>query len=168
MYWRSLQPLFASDLETHYRACAAAGLVCPLDVFSQLVHDPHDDALFAETVRFIDWTTVEWSEQALSGIALRHVGVPRAYQHAVDEVRARVIAEGLTDHREAVLAHWREAGSWLQPPILVDGEVFDQHVRHLLLVGFTRLGNLLGLLDRGELAEPARHRVWLGSPRNGR
>ena len=31
-----------------------------------------------------------------------------------------------------------------------------------LLVGFTRLGNLFGLIDRGEVSGSARHRVWLG------
>lgn len=30
------------------------------------------------------------------------------------------------------------------------------------LVGYTRLGNLLGLLDREEIAEAKRHLVWDG------
>jgi hypothetical protein len=32
-----------------------------------------------------------------------------------------------------------------------------------LLIGFTRLGNLLGLTDRGEIPLHAWHRVWVGS-----
>jgi hypothetical protein len=36
------------------------------------------------------------------------------------------------------------------------------------LVGFTRLGNLLGLLDREEVPESRRHRVWLGELAGGR
>ena len=32
------------------------------------------------------------------------------------------------------------------------------------LVGFTRLGNLLGLLDRGEVKEAARYLAWVGRP----
>jgi hypothetical protein len=32
-----------------------------------------------------------------------------------------------------------------------------------MLVGFTRLGNLLGLLDRAEVPEAQRHRVWVGT-----
>jgi hypothetical protein len=31
-----------------------------------------------------------------------------------------------------------------------------------LLVGFTRLGSLFGLLDRQEVPELMRHRVWVG------
>jgi hypothetical protein len=31
-----------------------------------------------------------------------------------------------------------------------------------LLVGYTRLGNLLGLLDRQEVSEVQKHLVWVG------
>jgi hypothetical protein len=32
-----------------------------------------------------------------------------------------------------------------------------------LLVGYTRLGNLLGLLDREEIPEMQKHLVWVGT-----
>ena len=35
-------------------------------------------------------------------------------------------------------------------------------LRYECLVGFTRLRNLLGLLDRGEVKETARHLAWVG------
>jgi hypothetical protein len=53
--------------------------------------------------------------------------------------------------------------TWLRPPILVTGEVTGSGFEYELLVGFTRLGNLLGLLDRQEVPEMKRHRVWVGS-----
>jgi hypothetical protein len=31
-----------------------------------------------------------------------------------------------------------------------------------LLIGYTRLGNLLALLDREEVAETKKHLVWVG------
>jgi hypothetical protein len=34
--------------------------------------------------------------------------------------------------------------------------------RYECVVGFTRLGNLLGLMDRGEVKETARHLAWVG------
>ncbi len=52
--------------------------------------------------------------------------------------------------------------TWLRPPILVTGEVTGSGFEYELLVGFTRLGNLLGLLDRQEVPEMKRHRVWVG------
>ena len=33
-----------------------------------------------------------------------------------------------------------------------------------LLVGYTRLGNLLGVLDREEVKETQKHLVWVGRP----
>jgi hypothetical protein len=55
----------------------------PLDVFEQLFHDHHDDAELGHVLRFVDWSEVSWEEGALSGVALRHTGVPRPYQLAV-------------------------------------------------------------------------------------
>ena len=45
---------------------------------------------------------------------------------------------------------------------LVTGDVTGSGFEYELLVGFTRLGNLLGLLDRQEVPEMKRHRVWVG------
>jgi hypothetical protein len=85
-----------------------------------------------------------------------------AYRHAVDEARARTVEEGIQDARPEVLAHWRDAGTWRRSPVLVTGEVIGTSLDAQCRVGFTRLGNLLGLLDRREVPEAARHRVWLG------
>jgi hypothetical protein len=113
-------------------------------------------------VRFIDWSTIEWREKRLSGIALRRVGVPRAYQLAVDEARARTAEEGFHDEREEVMTHWHEAKTWMQSPIVVAGDLFQTALQYELIVGFTRLGNILGSLDRQVIPEVAQHTIWLG------
>jgi hypothetical protein len=46
---------------------------------------------------------------------------------------------------------------------VVNGEVTGSGFNYELLVGFTRLGNLLGLLDRQAVPEVQRHRVWVGN-----
>jgi hypothetical protein len=61
-----------------------------------------------------------------------------------------------------VVAHWQEAHSWFTPPVMVAGDVFGSNVGYELLVGFTRLGNLLGLLDREEIPEMQKHLMWVG------
>ena len=80
----------------------------------------------------------------------------------MDEARARTLKQGLSDARDAVVEHWLNHSTWLRPPILVTGEVTGSGFEYELLVGFTRLGNLLGLLDRQEVPEMKRHRVWVG------
>lgn len=42
------------------------------------------------------------------------------------------------------------------------GDVLGSSVGYELLVGYTRLGNLLGMLDREELSESQKHLVWIG------
>ena len=83
-------------------------------------------------------------------------------QYAVDEARTRTREEGIQDERAEVVASWRDEGTWMRSPLLVEGDVIGSVLEYELLVGFTRLGNLLGLLDRGEIAEYATHRVWTG------
>jgi hypothetical protein len=66
------------------------------------------------------------------------------------------------DDRPAIIEHWKTAGTWLRSPILIAGEVLGTSLDDECLVGFSRLGNLLGLLDRQEIPETTRYRVWLG------
>jgi hypothetical protein len=160
--WTAIQNEYTSNAAEHFDGAQTLGLECPIDVFEQLFHDHHGDEDFAAVVRFIDWASVEWEETALSGVALRRVAVPRSYQHAVDEARRRTAEEGVQDDRPEIIEHWRTAGTWLRSPILIVGEVMGTSLDNECLVGFTRLGNLLGLLDRQEVPEAARHRVWLG------
>ncbi len=99
---------------------------------------------------------------APGSVALRQVRVERVYQHALDEARDRATQFGIVDDREEVVAHWRDAHSWFSPPIIVAGDLLGTSVGYALLVGFTRLGNLLGLLDRQEVPEVQKHLVWVG------
>jgi len=161
--WQRIAERYQPDAERHREACSQElGLACPPEVFTQLFHEHHADAEFAELYRAVDWSQVEWSLEDLSGMQWRQVSVDRGYQYAVDEARWRTLEEGVSDERVAVVAHWGEAGTWLVPPVLVTGEVLGNSLRYECLVGFTRLGNLLGLLDRGTVPETARHEAWVG------
>jgi hypothetical protein len=160
--WTAIQIQYAANVADHVDRTQALGLGCPADVFEQLFHDHHGDRDFAGIVRFIDWANVSWEETALSGVALRRVAIPRPYQHVVGEARSRTTEEGVQDDRPEIIEHWKTAGTWLRSLILIAGEVLGTSLDDECLVGFTRLGNLLGLLDRQEVPEAARHRVWLG------
>jgi hypothetical protein len=60
------------------------------------------------------------------------------------------------------MEHWAEFHTWIRAPIVLAGDLRQSNLRYELIVGFTRLGNLLGALDRQDLPEHARHRVWIG------
>jgi len=160
--WSAIHNLHALDAAEHFARSRALGLECPPDVFEQLFHDNPGNEAFASAVGSIDWANVLWEETMLSGAALQRVAVPRTYQHAVDEARWRTLQGGVQDSRPQIIEHWRIAGTWLRSPILVAGEVMGSPVGSECVVGFTRLGNLFGLLDRQELSGAVPHRVWLG------
>jgi hypothetical protein len=140
------------------------GMLWPADVFEQIAQEHQERASFAEIVRCVDWGGIAWQSHDFTGSALQEVGVPRAYQHAVDEARTRTAREGFFDERPDVLQHWQLQRTWIRAPILLRGELLQSALEYELIVGFTRLGNLLGALDRGELAESVLHRVWIGEP----
>jgi hypothetical protein len=165
--WSRIQRLYDADPAVHWQRCEAQGLGCPQEIFTQLFHEEASNADFAAIVRSVDWGRVRWELEALSGIALRQVRVDRGYQHALDEARDRATQFGIIDDREEVVAHWRDSHSWLVPPVLITGDLLGSSVGLEMLVGFTRLGNLLGLLDRQEVTEVQKHLVWVGRRMQG-
>lgn len=160
--WARIQRLYDADLQIHWTRCAADGFECPQEVFGQLFHEDPDNADFAVLVRAVDWGRVRWELNEFSGIALRHVRVDRGYQYALDEAREQAAQFGIRDDRSEVVDHWRGAQSWFAPPVIVSGEVLGTNIGYQLLVGYTRLGNLLGALDREDVAEIQKHLVWTG------
>jgi hypothetical protein len=113
-------------------------------------------------VRAIDWGRVRWELEEFSGVALRYVRLDRCFQYALDEAREQTAQLGIRDDRTEVIDHWRDALSWLAPPVMVSGEVLGTNIGYEPLVGVTRLGNLLGALDRQDVAEVQTHLVWTG------
>jgi hypothetical protein len=160
--WPDLQNKFHGNAQAHWNLCESFGLACPFDVFEQLFFDHHGDEDFASLLGEVDFSRVVWRERTMSGAQLQRVAIPRAYQTAVDEARVRTGLVGVEDERDEVIEQWAEEGTWLRSPILVAGSLLGSGVEWELLVGFTRLGNLLGLLDANLVPAGQKHSVWVG------
>jgi hypothetical protein len=160
--WARIQRLYDADAIVHWQRCEAEGLQCPQEVFTQLFQEEANSEDFAVLVRSIDWGRVNWELQEFSGVALRNVRVDRAFQHALDEARGQATRFGIVDEREEVANHWRDAKSWVVPPVVVSGDLLGGGSGYEVLVGYTRLGNLLGMLDREDVKEAQKHLVWVG------
>ncbi len=129
--WSRIQRLYDTDPAVHWQRCESEGLECPLEVFAQLSEDAHD-ADFAVVVRAIDWGRVRRELEEFSGVALGHVRVDRSFQYALDEARGRAAQFGIHDDRTEVVDHWRDARSWLAPPVMVSGEVLGTNIGYEL------------------------------------
>jgi hypothetical protein len=160
--WSRIQRLYDADPVIHWQCCESEGLQCPQEVFTQLFHEEANSDDFAAIVRAVDWGRLRWELEELPGIALRHVRVDRGYQHALDEARDRATQFGIVDERQEVVDHWRDAKSWIVAPVIVAGDLLGGGSGLELLIGYTRLGNLLGMLDRQEISEVQKHLVWMG------
>jgi hypothetical protein len=51
--------------------------------------------------------------------------------------------------------------------VLVEGALLQCRAAHEALVGWTRIGDLLGMMERGEVYEEYVHRVWMGVRADG-
>jgi hypothetical protein len=160
--WSRIQRLYEPDATLHWQRCESEGLQCPQEVFVQLFHEQSNNEDFAVIVRSVDWGRVRWELQEISGVALRHMRADREYQHALDEARDRATRFGIVDERQEVVDHWRDVKSWIVPPVAVACNLLGGGAGLAFLIGYTRLGNLLGLLDREEVPEIQKHLVWVG------
>jgi hypothetical protein len=176
--WARIQHLYDVDAVLHWQRCESEGLQCPQEVFTQLFHETEEMRLTPtesadvrpggprlrdlKAVTAVDWGRVRWELTEMSGVALRHMRVDREYQLALDEARDHAVCYGIVDEREEVVSHWKEAKSWTVPPVVVSSDLLGGGAGFELLVGYTRLGNLLGMLDREEVPEIQRHLVWTG------
>ncbi len=59
------------------------------------------------------------------------------------------------------LSFWRLSSRGIFQVVLT-GDLFQTALQYELIVGFTRLGNILGALDRQDISEAAQHTMWLG------
>ena len=164
--WSRIQRLYEPDATIHGQRCESEGLQCPQEVFTQLFHEQANNEDFAVIVRSIDWGRVRWELQEISGMALRHVRVDREYQHALDEARDQATRFGIVDERQDVVDHWRDAKSWMVPPVAVSCDLLGGGAGLELLIGYTRLGNLLALLDREEVPDIQKYLAWVGRAAN--
>jgi|SRR5580704_7824967 hypothetical protein len=160
--WSRIQRLYDPDADLHWQRCETEGLQCPQEIFTQLFNEKATAEDFAVIVRSIDWGRVRWELQEISGMALRHVRVDRGYQHALDEARNQATRFGIVDERQEVVDHWQDAKSWIVPPVAAACDLLGGGAGLELLIGYTRLGNLLALLDREEVPEIHKHLVWVG------
>ena len=158
--WNRIQSLYQPRAERHARAAQLMGLLCPPPVFTALFHERHEDAGVNRLMRGVDVSQVQWALEERAGPDLREILIDRTFQRAVDEAYRAVFRQRI--ECSADVDALIERGTWNEPPILISGEVLGSAVRDTLLVGSTRLGALLGLLNRGVVAEATRHLVWVG------
>ena len=56
-------------------------------MFGQVFHAEADNPEFAWILRMVDRKRVRWELEELSGVALRRLGVDRAFQFAMDRIK---------------------------------------------------------------------------------
>jgi hypothetical protein len=158
--------LYDADADEHRRRALEIGLDCPAEVFEQLFRIQPLDPLLLVAVASIDWLPVRWREAELSGTVLAQVGLPRSFEAGVQSARLTALKLLSDDEQPEGFAVWESAGTWLRPPVLVTGDVAGIEVSYQLLVGRTRLGSLVGLMERGDIPAERHHRVWIGAARS--
>src|ERR1700743_2623285 len=144
--WSRIQRLYDPDPTAHWQRCELEGLQCPArSICPTLSRAIEQRRLCRDCAQH---RLGRRGLQEISGIAMRHVRVAREYQHAPDEARDQATRFGIVDERQEVVDHWRDARSWIVPPVAVACDLLGGGAGREILIGYTRLVNLLALLDR--------------------
>lgn len=141
-------------------------LPMPVDVLEQFVYDHGLNEIFQEQYGQIDLQLLRWECEQRPARELIQASVHQGFdQH---ERTATDIAAVATAGWEAVCLPpgaaeaWQRAGTWLRPPVMLDGALIGTTAALHLVEGHTRLGALRGLVDIGVLNAELPHEVWIG------
>lgn len=172
MFYRDLPQIFGPDplfkqeegieiLKKNY------GITAPLQIFEQIYCGLCTDENFQHLYGHIKIESLKWDLISLPTsdfVGLEHnATVPGC----VIEVSDDFINYGATfiiDGREEVAKHWRNHGTWDEPPMFIDRSlVFPGENGLHLMEGHKRLGTLLGAINYGFVKLADMHEIYLAT-----
>jgi hypothetical protein len=145
--------------------CRITRLDWPDAVVEQFLFDHGRNSEFLIEYGHIELQDLAWELIGVAAEDFMTVTVCAEFRDWVDSCERHFqfrIDQRVSEERDS----WREDGTWIVPPVLVDGSLVTPRSSTLRLIeGHTRLGILRGLLAAG-IADPSHtHQAWVGRSR---
>jgi hypothetical protein len=137
-------------------------------VIQQFYIDHRDKDEFIELYGDLDLHQLEWSLTFIPVTELIRLRDSATYPKYIEEVseHASMYAkwgDKAIDGREEVSNYWKKNGTWMTPPIFIDGRILNKPTTSLHLVeGHTRVGCLQGLAKYKVIDIATEHQVYFG------
>ena len=140
----------------------------PLEVAKQFFADHGRNGAFQAQYGRIDLNDIIWQRTDETASVLSKASVYPRFRNWFESVGRRAEAFAVQgwkciDSRKPVQAHWKDHGTWLIPPVLLQGILVSSSSVYHLAEGHTRVGLLAGLASTGILAPESKHTIWLGT-----
>lgn len=144
-------------------------LDAPKLVIEQFYLDHHKNYSFLELYGTVDLQTIQWNLIKVSTEKILAIDEEATYPNYVKEVSQNILlynelGDSVIDIRNEVVQSWKNDGTWIIPPIFLDGSKLKQQTKKLHLVeGHTRVGNLKGIFQNKIFDLAKLHKIYYGS-----
>jgi hypothetical protein len=140
----------------------------PRAVLIQLCADHGRNSDFQARYGQLELDGIRWTLASRTAREICSCSMKEGFRSWFDEVgrrAARFSQRGWTciDVRPEVQEHWRNHGTWIEAPILIDGSLVASGPELHLVEGHTRVGLLNGLVQWSIVPPESLHAIWLGS-----
>ncbi|MFD0035042.1 hypothetical protein ACWGDS_40450 [Streptomyces sp. NPDC055059] len=140
---------------------ALAELQWPHDVLQDFLFD-HGD-YFVDDYGAIDLRDITWKLESIPAADFHTMPTGESDAGCIESYAENAVY-WVKDRPPEVGRHWKEHGTWLRPPLLIDQSLLDPaHSGLQVLEGRTRVGVLRGRL-REQLRVAPNHQAWVGRP----
>ena len=159
------------DIENNIKLVENLGVQAPRSVIEQFYIDHNRDSTFQELYGDLDLSLLEWELIEAPTELFFQIGHNASYADFLEEMSEDAShyesnGDSVIDCRPEVLSHWKEFGSWLTPPILIDGNVIGKRAKTPHLVeGHSRVGCLLGINKYKIIHSASIHKIYWGTLR---
>lgn len=138
----------------------------PKDVLEQVYSDHGRKYDFQKQYGEIELDSITWKKIQVSGSEIVNCTYYSLFT-AVEIACSRLVHWdeqnwNCIDVRSQIVSHWKKENTWKRPPIFIDGSFIQGSNKYHLVEGHTRLGVLIGLLNRKITLHKDKHLIWYG------
>jgi hypothetical protein len=143
-------------------------LPIPEDVLEQFLFDHGTKGEFQLQYGNIDLHGLRWELMSIQAAEILGCSVYPEFGRWIETVAGRTRVVPQEGWRAVQLPpgaaqHWQSCGTWIRPPVMLQGEVLKSNRTLHLVEGHTRIGALLGLIQSEALPSSSIHLVWVGN-----
>lgn len=172
MFYRELKDIdFVSSTrgESIKRLKDEFGINAPNLVIEQFYLDHNNNDSFLELYGNIDLRTIKWALVEVSTENILAIDDAATCPDFVKDISENATlynerGDEMIDIRNDVIQGWKNNGTWITPPIFIDGTKLKKQTKKLHLVeGHTRVGNLKGIVTNKLFELADFHKIYYGA-----
>ena len=138
-------------------------------VIKQFYFDHHDKEEFNDLYGDLNLHQIKWTTLSVETEELINIGDSATFPDFVKEVSEdasyyEIRGDSAIHVRKEVSKYWKNYGTWMTPPVFINGEILKKPSNKLHLVeGHMRLGCLTGISKYKIIKLSKKHKIFYGN-----